>query len=333
MSITRESLNSVPYLNVQNVGDGRTIKLLPLWDGESWRVWMPTPEGFVDGKMLDVAEGDYIARSAAKQTDLFIPFVHLMWQRASWGEIGPIIDGISDDFHNMGTSTAKLRHFFDARRRLPPQAASRFAYTEIEYVAVLCRSVFDLLQEMIAITWHSKVQLNDVNADRQRRSARLPDTFSKLVLRDKNQPRTAAEIESKFGLPRAIAERYASMTPFFSRLRNFRDNVVHGRRGVGMIFDTERGFCVDPKVVPFSLFTGWQQGHYFNEVLVSVLPWIADTVLKTIQACNGLMETFASVIQLPPELAPGYTIFVRGPHNEALVELLNVHSGGSPWWA
>jgi hypothetical protein len=27
-----------------------------------------------------------------------------------------------------------------------------------------------------------------------------------------------------------------------------------------------------------------------------------------------------------------YLVYVRGPHTDALVEVLKVHSGGSPWW-
>jgi hypothetical protein len=332
MTITVESLKAVSYLDVTRLGDGRTVNLMPLWDGTNWRVWLNTAEGLIEGKMMDVVEGDYVAQAAAKPSDLFIPFVHLMWQRASWPEICPLIVAICDDFHNLGTSVAKLRHFFDAQSKLPPRAASRFAYTEIEYLTMLCRAVFDLLQEMIAETWYSKVQLNDSDAERRRRASKLPETFSRVVLLDKKVPRTVAEIENKFGLPKQLAEQYAKIAPFFLRLRNVRDDVVHRGKSVGLVFDTERGFCVNPKVPPFSLFTAWQQGHYYNENLVSLLPWIADTVMQTIDACNSLMMAFGSVIALPPEVAPGYTIFVRGPHNESLVELLNVRSGASPWW-
>ena len=44
------------------------------------------------------------------------------------------------------------------------------------------------------------------------------------------------------------------------------------------------------------------------------------------------MAAFGKVIQLSPEIAPGYLVYVRGPHTDALVEVLKVHSGGSPWW-
>ena len=127
MAITIESLKVVSYLKTEHLGDGRTVKLMPLWDGTNWRMWVDTPVGLIEGKMMDTIEGDYVGVGAAKESDLFIPFVHLMWQRASWPEVCPLISAISDDFHNMGTSLAKLKHFFHSQRTLPPRSASRFA--------------------------------------------------------------------------------------------------------------------------------------------------------------------------------------------------------------
>jgi hypothetical protein len=232
----------------------------------------------------------------------------------------------------MGTSVAKLRHFFGCRRTLAPGSANRFSATELEYLATLTRTVFDLLQEMISIIWREKVQLLDESAEAYRRGHSLPETFSKVVLQDKQNFKSADDIERDYRLPRALAEQYANLGPFFSKLRDLRDRVVHGGSGFGVIFATERGFCVYPKTPPFSSFEGWRPEHCFNENISSVLPWIADTILRTIDACNGLMTTLASIIKLPPEIAPGYRVFVRGPHNEALAEVLKVQSGGSPWW-
>lgn len=308
---------------------------MPLWDGKDWRMWVDTPVGLIEGKMVDTVEGDYVGVGAAKESDLFIPFVHLMWQRASWPEVCPLISAISDDFddfHNMGTSLAKLKHFFQSQLALPPRSASRFAYTELEYLVMLTRTVFDLLQEMISLLWANHVQLLDKQAESRRLSRKLPTTFSRLVLRDKQEPRSADEIETEFGLPKPLAEEYAGITSFFSRLRNLRDAVVHGGTGVGEIYVTERGFCINPKHRPFSAFDDWRPEHYYNEHIASVLPWIANLILRTIQACNGLTTTFGKVIQLSPEIAPGYLVYVRGPHNEAIVEVLKVRSGGSPWW-
>jgi hypothetical protein len=243
-----------------------------------------------------------------------------------------MIRAICGDFRNMGVSVAKLRFIFDHRGTLPPLAASRFAETELEYIVILTRSVFDLLQEMISILWRDRVKLLDDAAEARRRSRSLPETFSKLVLEDKRELRTASEIRERFGLPEPLAERYASIAPFFSRLRDTRDAIVHSGSESGHLFDTERGFCVDPTTPPFSFFEEWRQEHRHNENLVSVLPWVAHVILGTIDACNGLVDTFASVIKFPPEIAPGYGVYVRGPHSDALREVLRVDTGGAPWW-
>jgi hypothetical protein len=333
LPITIEALGVVPYLETKHLGDGRTVKLMPLWDGQNWRLWLETGESLTEAKITDTVEGDYLATIQASESDLFIPFVHLMWQRLSYPEIVPLIAAISDDFHNMGTSVAKCRFFFDHRKELKPATASRFAHTELEYLLMLCRSVFDLLQEAISITWGQKVRLHDQAAERRRSSRMLPSTFSKIVLIEKRLPRTAAEIAEKFGLPPALAEKYEKLILFFSRLRDARDNVVHGKRGFGRLFDTERGFCVDPAAAPFKEFDGWLPEHRYNENLVSALPWIADTISQTINACTSLMDALASIIQLPSEIAPGYKVFVRGPNNWAMVELFNIHSGESARWS
>lgn len=330
ISVSIESLRSVTYLKTENLTHGRTLQLMPLWDGENWHLWVDTPAGLIEGKLVDTIEGDYVAAAPAKESDLFIPFIDVMWQRANWPEVCSLIIAISDDFHNMGTSAVKLKHFFECRAKLSG-SASRFARTEIEYLVMLCRSVFDLLQEIVSILW-TKVQLNDEAAEKRRHSTTLPDTFSKVVLHEKRRPRTSSEIEAKYALPQPLAAQYAVLAPFFSQLRDVRDSVIHGKTGVPHIFETERGFCVNPKAVPFSSFQGWRSEHYFNENIVSILPWIASTIVQTIDACSSLINTFASIIALPPEIAPGYRIFVRGLHNAALTELLQVHSGGPAWW-
>lgn len=166
MPVTIENLKSVWYLNTENLGDGRVVNLMPLWDGTAWHLWVDTPEGLIEAKVVDVSEGDYIGKGAAKETDLFIPFIDFMWQRASWPEIVDVVRAIAEDFHNMGTSVAKLRLFYDARSNLAPSGSARFAATELEYLIMLCRTVFDLLQEMISITWGGKVRLLDPAAEK-----------------------------------------------------------------------------------------------------------------------------------------------------------------------
>jgi hypothetical protein len=270
---TLEDLKKVPYLKLDDLR-GRTVKLMPFWDGDRWYLWVPVPGGLVEGQIIDTVEGDYVAGSAARPSDVLIPFVELMWQRASWPEICPLISAVSNDFHNMGTSIAKLHHFFNSRNALPSGAPRRFACTELEYLVILARMVFDLLQETISLLWRNRVQLIDGESERRRRQRALPETFSRVVLRDKHALRSAAEIEQDFALPLMLAEEYARQGPFFAELRDSRDKVVHSGSELGFIFDTERGFCVNPKSRPFSHYPGWTSSH---------------TTMKTwFHCCHGL---------------------------------------------
>jgi hypothetical protein len=305
---------------------------MPLWDGKNWHMWIPTPSGFMEGMVVETVEGDYVGIGAARQNDLYIPFIELMWQRASWPDVCPFITAIADDFHNMGTSLAKLRLFFDSSGILAPVSAARFASTELEYLVMLSRTVFDSLQEIVRTIWKT-VKLNDpVLEERHRRTAKLPKSFADVVLRD-NKPQSAAEIEDRFVLPAPLAQQYASIAPFFLELRNARDRIVHGGTSVGFVFKTDRGFCVNPKDAPFSSFNGWRPEHYYNDNIASILPWVGHIVIGTVDACNALMNTFASGIQLPPENAPNYHIYVRGPHTDAIVEALRIYKGeAAPWW-
>jgi len=139
-----ENLTAVSYLDVGRIAaSDRSIKLMPLWDGQQWHQWFPDINGkLVEGAIIDTVEGDYLAVVPAKNSDILVPFFDFLWQRASWPEVCPIISAISDDFHNMGTSVAKLKYLFDHRANLPDGAGGRFAGTELEYTVILSRSVF-----------------------------------------------------------------------------------------------------------------------------------------------------------------------------------------------
>jgi hypothetical protein len=323
-------MEKVFYINSAAIG-GRTTNLLPLWDGEQWHSWFPIGGGkLIKIQMHDVAQGDYFAERAKSEGDLFIPFVDLMWQRASWPEAVPLIQAIEGGFLRMATCMAKLKHAFLTQNSMPDGALTNFAATEIEYLTVLCRTVFDLLQELIMKLW-KKVRLTDAEAERTRKGRSLPDTFSKMCLQDKAIPYSAGEIEAKFGLPPVMAQQYAKAEPFFSALRDIRNAIVHSGTGVEMIFETERGFCI-PKDSRLLNGIACSQNAAYNENLVSLMPWLAEVVTKTISTCTEIVAAFAAAIEMPEEVAPGYRVFVRNPSSSALIELLSIKDGGSPWW-
>jgi hypothetical protein len=330
MDVQSADLAQVPYLDVKDL-HGRTVVLMPLWDGSGWHIWIPRPTGLLKMRPRDAAHADYVAVSAAQESDLWIPFVDLMWQRASWPDICPLIRALGDDFHNLATSVAKLRHFYDTRKVLGIRAAS-FAATEIEYLLALTRGTFDLLQETIAKIWSNHIRLLDAAAEKRRRSRKLPDTFSRMVLHEKRKIKTHDELALEYGIPRALAEAYTAAAPFFSKLRDLRDRVIHQGDGVQTIFVTERGLCFSANGPAARLYEGWAEVHKYNENLVSMLPWLAHIVLHTINTCSTLMQSFAAQIELPPELAPGYRVFIRGENSEAIIDLLRADRGETVWW-
>ena len=330
MQIDSAELGKVPYLDRDVIGS-RLVSPLPFWDGASWHVWNPGKHGLMCLTAVEAIHADYVSKEAARDSDLWVPFVDLMWQRASWPDVYPIITAIRDDFHNLSTSVAKLRHFHRTRAMLNTRI-TWFAATEIEYITTVARGVFDLLQEAIALIWDGRIHLLDEAAEKRRRGRKLPSTFSKVVLQEKKSPRTAEEISNKFCVPPKLAAEYEKHADFFCQLRNVRDKVVHGVGSLPTVFSTEKGFCINPKLPPFESFAVWGDQHRYNDNIVSLLPWLAHVVLHTVDACSALMTAFASQIEFPPEIAPGYRVFVRGVNSDVIGDLIRCHRGEMVWW-
>jgi len=325
----RSEFKKIPYIDSNVIGN-RTVFLVPLWDGNHWHLWVPGPNGLVDMQPSEAVLGEYVAKSPPIPNDIIIPFVEFMYQRVSWPEVCPFIIGIIHDIYNFATSVAKIDHFFYHRDLIGQGRASQFAATELEYIFVLSRSVFDLLQGAIATIWKKHIKLIDHEAERQKRQ--LPDTFSKVVLIEKKHLRIDNDIATKYGLTPSLAKAYADVGGFFLGVRNFRDEVVHRGREPGIIFETEKGFCVNPNESVFRNFSIWNDSHRYNKNLVSLRPLIAHVVFHTIDACNRLVEGFSKEITLLPEISPGYHVFVRTYHNQALIQIKNIVEGGNPWW-
>jgi hypothetical protein len=329
MHISPEQLKIVPYVDLQAL-DVRRVNLMPFWDGCGWHMWVPTQAGLLDLKPVEVEHANYVANRAANDNDIIIPFVEMMWQQASWSEVCRLISGISDDFHNLGTSIEKLSYFFDHRSTIP--GLSQFVKTEVEYIFVLARSVFDLLQEAISWLWGNAVLLHDPHAEAKRKQTKLPSTFAKMVLSG-TEFRRPADLIDKYALPSAMAEMYASVAPFFKGIRRFRDEIVHLGKDPDMVTVSDRGFCVPNSAFGFGDSPFWKPEHQENEHCRSLLPLLAHVALGSILSCGQLMAAFAKQVKLPPAIAPRHRVFVRGPHNEALIWLLHVADGGSPWWS
>jgi hypothetical protein len=331
-SVKREELAKITYLDPDAVY-GRGLLLMPFWDGFNWHLWVEAPPGnFIRMQAVGAIHSNYVAKHRADESDFWIQFIEIMWQRASYPEIAEAILGIQDDFHLLGTCTAKLHHFFNTREKIGRDLLTSFVKTELEYLLTVSRSTFDLLQKVISFLWNNRITLLDAEQEAKRKSRRLPDSFTKMVLRDRHIVRPASELIDQYAVPPLLAESYSNYAKFYSSLMRARDRIMHQGKSVETIFDTEKGFCVDPKAKTFLDFP-WKPEHHYNENVVSLLPWIAYVVYGTIEACNEIIISLARSIQLPEEIAPGYRVFIRDPANSPIIQLGSVASGEVIWWS
>lgn len=330
--VTLEQLSKLEYLDVGAL-QGRTVRMLPHWNGESWTHWFDGPDGqLTPFKMVDAARSLYLTKAkAANEADLWIPLIDLVWQRLSYPDLIGFTHALEEDFHLLATSAAKLEHFYATRGLVDHGVLGSFVKAEVEYVLIVARSIFDLLQEVLARFWNNHVKLTDEQDDRLKRQNRLQPGFARVVFASE-KARTSDEIVGKFALPRSLADQYAKHTPFFASLRQSRDHIIHGTSRTGIVFVTDRGFAVSPEAPLFSDFP-WTDAHRYNDNIVSLMPWIATVICKTIEACTEIVGSLGAEIQLPGELAPGYRVLLRDPMNSALFRLLDAVEGRRVWWS
>lgn len=330
-TVNSYELGKLPHLNLTEL-NGRKVNLMPLWQGGSWHLWVPTPDGkLIEMKPVDAAQSLYLGKSSAHPDDFWIAILDLMWQRASFPDVVPLVSAIADDFHLLATSAAKLEYFHKHGNDINSTLAASFVESELEYIIIVARSVFDLTQEVLSLCWNKYFALLDSEADALRRRHPLPPKLSKVLYSNKS-PRSSSDLVAFYALPQNLAETYAKHEPFFFSLRDWRDRIIHGINRSGDVFVTEKGFCTSPTSKIFSDFS-WQPDHYYNENVVSLKPWVAHLILKTMEACSDLLYSFAQVMPLPEEIAPGYRVYLRDPSNAALRRLLEAQSGKMVWWS
>jgi hypothetical protein len=321
-TVAQKLLRDIPYLNVDAL-QGRAVPSLSFYDGDKWHFWLILPDRLMPMQAIP-AEGDYFGRSAERRDDLYFEFLNFMLQRAYWPDVANIINAIRNDIHNLAASLEKY-HLFNNARRETLFDTKRFATTELEYIFSTCRSVFDLLQEIIVTLW-DKVSLEDKSISKKQ----LRKSFSAMVLNNE-KPMTSDDICSKFKIPKQLADFYARSSPFFCLLREFRDNVIHRGKSFDLLFVTDKGFAVIDTTEPFASFKVWNVDNKLPNGLASLRPVLAYAVLETINCCEDFAVTIQKIIKFPSEIAPGFKVYMRGHHNHELLTLKEVRDK-SQWW-
>lgn len=321
-SVPISELQQIPFIDAKNL-QGRTLSSLTFFVRDEWHMWLQVGERLVKMKGWP-AEGYYFGDAPAHESDAFLQVLDFIAQRCAWGGVVRPFRGLREDFFNLSATVRKFDLLAEHSSVLGT-SASRMVVTELEYLFSLCRSIFDLLQEIIVAQWDT-VKLFDESISKRH----LPPSFAKMCL-DGLRLRTVEQIQSKFRVPEPLAEFYARRAPFFQMLRASRDRFMHGGVTLELIFVTEKGFAVPRSMAPFSGFDVWTTEHMLPNELCSLRPAIGHVILETLLACEDYAETCQAVIQHPPPMAPGLRLFARGYFNQALSDCLKAVEH-CEWW-
>lgn len=304
-------LSKIPFIDIENL-NGRTIATLSFFSDDDWHLWVPTEQGLIKIKAWP-AEGCYFGKKVEKPTDAYLEFLNFIAQRCSWPPVIRPFMSLQQDYFNLCATVKKFDILFEQSVNLKT-ATARLVATELEYLFSLCRSVFDLLQEIISSQWQT-VHLVDETIKKKQ----LPKTFSDITL-NSGALRTEAELIQRFNIPQPLAAFYVRSGPFFEVLRTFRDRFVHGGTTPEQVFITEKGFAVQRSAKPFCTFNVWNQEHMLPNELCSLRPVIGHIIIETLRACEDYANTIQSIIQYPPPIAPDMHFFIRGYFNDSLSE-------------
>lgn len=170
---------------------------------------------------MEPIEGHYFAKERVSDADGYLFFSDYMLKHAYYPEVVYYIHAILDDLLNLGASIEKLDLFFTDWLKEHSKVSERFVSTELEYIFNACRSIFDLLQQIVLKLW-DRVQLIDEEENTKKK--RLPSSFSKMVL-TASTLLSQEEIQKKHAIPSRVAEFYFQQGPFFKWLRDYRDHI------------------------------------------------------------------------------------------------------------
>lgn len=315
--IALEELKAIPYFNASASINERCVNCLSFYVRGEWHCWLPAGDKLHKMQMRP-SEASYFGDAPERPTDQCFRLFHLMAQRSLFREMDRAYRGILNDFQNFGASLAKVKLFYETSKQKGRETA-RFCQTEIEYIVTVARSVYDLLQEMIAAHWERCVQ-----CEKPRQKRKLPSSFREMVFH-KNQIQTAEQLHDRFGLPREFADWYVAQSEFFLWLRKLRDKMAHGgNAAVEILFCTELGYAIQRGERHWCELYDWPKSVELTNELVPIRPLICTIISKAIHATETFADVLERTIQLPPPLFPNLQYFSRGYFDRELSEIPHV---------
>lgn len=323
-SVSLESVRQhLPHVDVTNLR-GRAIPMQCLYDDQGeWHMWVSDGQDGLHKIVARPVEACYFAKAMARDEDIRISFIEFLDQRAGFDNLHGLARSVYSDVQNLSTSLAKLELMFRARKEW--KGVGRMAATELEYIFLNCRSLFDLFQEIVSRLW-KRIELFDSSVAKKN----LPTSYRRMVLHDEKQM-SVDQIAAKHGIPQSIAEAYASTAPFFEWLREYRDFIAHSGRSFDPVFVADSGFAVSAAEAPFSRMDIWCESNTLKNNLGSLKSASCHVISTTLDAIENVISSLQAVVQFPPPVVPGYSVFMCGPNIKYLSQLAD-SVRDKPWY-
>lgn len=322
--LTLEDLHKVSYLKLNLLGE-RIVPLQPCFHPETgWESWIPTKQGLIPIEIVDVANACYFAQHPVKEDDICIDFINLIVKRAYFNDLVHFERGIFEDINNLSTSVVKINLFHQLWKKDKNLITERFIKIELEYIFMVCRSLYDLLQEVILKIWNRFQYIDTTLQTKQ-----LKKSFSKMVLYN-NQLSSSTEIKKRFLLPQQLADFYARNGNFFNWLRSYRDKIAHSGENIDYLFILDQGFAISIDYEPFKELHIWEQTEIIQSKLGSVRTLVAYAILNTLHALEDFSSVIQSIMQLPDDIAPNHKVYIRGESLYILKHLYK-YAEGEEW--
>lgn len=325
--IDKNELLKLPYVSFIP-GDGRTVALTSYYeaDAQDWHLYAPYKQGqLIRLKGGEVIKGSYIATEPALGHDVEFPFGTMVLQHMSFpnllaasGKITHYILQLAAIRESYELGAVPLTHSSGSK-------ASELANAALEYLIIVIRSVYDLLQKFIKASADMVVYLDGSN---RRVINKLPDSFAKIPL-EADELRTADEIKTKFSLPEPLSAFFAAEGAHFKHIRDLRVSIEHHGNKLPTIFSHDKGLAVPYEEAPWRAFDVWNEESTTDDKWGSLRALIAWLSSQVIDCTTRYSEAFLNSVKVPSEMSPGNRVFLRHPFGARLSDASAVLA--DPW--
>jgi len=326
-AIPTNELYRLPFVDKPPT-DGRRVLLQPYFDtaNRDWHLYFEVEPGKL-GRIAggEPVYGGYLSRDIAdRNRDIELPFVTLITQHLSFPKVHGRLRAIESDFHQCAAVLEKYRLLWQYRPASGLHTSFLIA-SELEYLLLLIRSLYDLVHAVVAKIAGLLVVLDGSN---RKIAKQLPESFRAVAMQG-NELRSGDDIVATYKLPPALANWYVAEAPAFRELRRLRDGIAHHGRTVPTLFELPEGLALDASDSMWSEFLIWPSEMRINGKFGSVRALFAALVLNAVSATTRLDEALRACVQLPDAIGTDVRSFLRSPFGAQLVRLLDILA--APW--